>query len=113
MRVKVIINPAAGQSEPILSVLNDVFGRAGIEWDVAITHKSGDGLIAARAAAGQGYDLIGAYGGDGSVAEEPGEWSSLAWLLCLRHSVLRDRGMQWSMTWCLPRGLRMRWRSPL
>lgn len=52
MRVKVIINPAAGQAEPILSVLNDVFGRAGIEWDVAITHKSGDGLIAARAAAG-------------------------------------------------------------
>lgn len=63
MRVKVIINPAAGQAEPILSVLNDVLGRAGIEWDVAITHKSGDGLIAARAAAGQGYDLIGAYGG--------------------------------------------------
>lgn len=26
MRVKVIINPAAGQAEPILSVLNDVFG---------------------------------------------------------------------------------------
>jgi len=28
MRVKVIINPAAGQAEPILSVLNDVFGPA-------------------------------------------------------------------------------------
>jgi len=69
MRVKVIINPAAGQAEPVLSVLNDVFGPAGIEWDVAITHKSGDGLTAARAAAGQGYDLIGAYGGDGSVSE--------------------------------------------
>jgi len=32
MRVKVIINPAAGQAEPILSVLNDVFGRAGTWW---------------------------------------------------------------------------------
>jgi diacylglycerol kinase (ATP) len=69
MRVKVIINPAAGKAEPILSVLNDVFGPAGIEWDVAITHKSGDGLAEARSAAGKGYDLIGAYGGDGSVAE--------------------------------------------
>lgn len=69
MRVKVIINPAAGQAEPILSVLNDVFGPAGIEWDVAITHEAGDGLAAAREAADKGYDLIGAYGGDGSVAE--------------------------------------------
>lgn len=69
MRVKVIINPAAGQAEPILSVLNDVFRPAGIDWDVAITHQSGDGMKAAREAAGQDYDLIGAYGGDGSVAE--------------------------------------------
>ena len=69
MRVKVIINPAAGQAEPILSVLNDVFGPAGIEWDIAITHKSGDGVAATRQAADEGYDLIGAYGGDGSVSE--------------------------------------------
>jgi len=68
-RVRVIINPAAGQAEPILSVLNDVFGPAGIDWDVAITHKAGDGVIAAREAVAQGFDLIGAYGGDGTVAE--------------------------------------------
>jgi YegS/Rv2252/BmrU family lipid kinase len=69
MRVKVIINPAAGQPEPILSVLNDVFAPAGIDWEVDITHKSGDGVAAARQAADEGYDLIGAYGGDGSVSE--------------------------------------------
>jgi len=69
MRVKVIINPAAGRPEPILSVLNDVFAPAGIDWEVDITHKSGDGVIAARQAADEGYDLIGAYGGDGSVSE--------------------------------------------
>jgi len=69
MRVKVIINPAAGKPEPILSVLNDVFAPAGIEWEVDITHKSGDGVAAARQAADEGYDLIGAYGGDGSVSE--------------------------------------------
>jgi YegS/Rv2252/BmrU family lipid kinase len=69
MRVKVIINPAAGKAEPVLNVLNDVFGPADIEWDVAITHKGGDGVTAARAAAAKGYDLIGAYGGDGTAAE--------------------------------------------
>lgn len=69
MRVKVIINPAAGRPEPILSVLNDVFAPAGIDWEVDITHKSGDGVAAARQAADEGYDLIGAYGGDGSVSE--------------------------------------------
>jgi YegS/Rv2252/BmrU family lipid kinase len=69
MRVKVVINPVSGKPEPVLSVLNDVFGEAQIEWDVAITHKSGDGVTAAREAADQGYDLIGAYGGDGTVTE--------------------------------------------
>lgn len=68
-RVKVVINPAAGQPEPVLSVLNDVFGAAGIEWDVAITHKAGDAMTAAREAAGEGFDLVGVYGGDGTVAE--------------------------------------------
>ena len=69
MRVKVIINPAAGQAEPILSVLNDVFAPAGIDWEVDITHKSGDGVAAARQAADEGYDLVAVYGGDGSVSE--------------------------------------------
>lgn len=68
-RIRVIINPAAGKAEPVLSVLNDVFAPAGIEWDVTVTHKSGDGEIAAREAAEQGYDLVGVYGGDGTVAE--------------------------------------------
>jgi len=69
MRVKVIVNPAAGEPESVLSVLNDVFGSAGIDWDVSITHKPGDGMKAARKASEKGYDLIAAYGGDGSVAE--------------------------------------------
>lgn len=69
MRVKVVINPAAGQPEPVLRILNDVFDAAGIDWDVALTHKTGDGVIAAREAAEEGFDLIGAYGGDGTVTE--------------------------------------------
>ena len=69
MRVKVVINPGAGQPEPVLSILNDTLGAAGIEWDVAVTHLQGDGFAAARVAVDEGWDLIGAYGGDGTLAE--------------------------------------------
>ncbi|NTW28852.1 MAG: diacylglycerol kinase family lipid kinase [Coriobacteriia bacterium] len=69
MRIKVIANPGAGQPQPILSVLNDTLGAAGIDWDVAITHGPGDGYAAVRKAAEEGYDLIGAYGGDGTISE--------------------------------------------
>lgn len=68
-RARIIINPAAGKAEPVLSVLNDVLGAAGIDWDVAITHAPGDGVAAAREAVKQGFDLVGIYGGDGTVAE--------------------------------------------
>jgi diacylglycerol kinase (ATP) len=69
MRVKIIINPGAGQPQPVLSILNDTLGEAGLDWDVAITHKSGDGFAAAKAAAAEGYDLVCSYGGDGTVSE--------------------------------------------
>jgi YegS/Rv2252/BmrU family lipid kinase len=69
MRISVIINPAAGVAEPILSSLNDVFGAASIDWDVVITHDPGDGRTAARHAADEGVDLVGVYGGDGTVTE--------------------------------------------
>ncbi|MDO8963339.1 MAG: diacylglycerol kinase family lipid kinase [Coriobacteriia bacterium] len=68
-RIKVIINPAAGQPEPVLGVLNEAFAPTGIEWDVAITHGSGDAETAAREAVADGYDFVGAYGGDGTIAE--------------------------------------------
>lgn len=68
-RIKVVINPAAGAAEPVLSVLNDVFGGAGIAWDVAITHGAGDAEAAAVIAASEGYDYVGAYGGDGTLRE--------------------------------------------
>lgn len=69
MRVKVIINPAAGQDEPVLGVLDSVFAEIGVEWDVAVTHAAGDGIAAARQAVEEGFDLIGVYGGDGTVSE--------------------------------------------
>lgn len=67
--IHVIINPASGQPQPILNQLNDVFHPAGVEWDVSITHKSGDATRFARRAISDGADVVAAYGGDGTVME--------------------------------------------
>jgi YegS/Rv2252/BmrU family lipid kinase len=68
-RVHIVINPAAGQNEPILNVLNDVFHPVGVDWDVSLTHKSGDAARLAAEAAAAGVDLVAAYGGDGTQME--------------------------------------------
>jgi YegS/Rv2252/BmrU family lipid kinase len=68
-KVHVVINPAAGQNEPILNVLNYVFHPAGVDWDISLTHKSGDATRLAAEAAASGVDLVAAYGGDGTQME--------------------------------------------
>lgn len=68
-QILVIINPAAGQDEPILNTLNDVFHSTGVDWDVRITHKSGDATRFAKEAIGMGVDLVAGYGGDGTQME--------------------------------------------
>jgi diacylglycerol kinase (ATP) len=68
-KVHVVINPAAGQDEPILNVLNDVFHAAGVDWENSLTHKSGDATRLAAEAAASGVDLVAAYGGDGTQME--------------------------------------------
>jgi YegS/Rv2252/BmrU family lipid kinase len=68
-KVHVVINPAAGKDESILNVLNDVFHPAGVNWDISITHKSGDATRLASEAAASGVDLVAAYGGDGTQME--------------------------------------------
>lgn len=75
MRIKIIINPGAGQPEPVLSILNDTLGEAGLDWDVVVTHKSGDGFASAKKAIEDGYGLVCAYGGDGTVSEVAGALS--------------------------------------
>ena len=39
-RIHVVVNPASGKDEPVLNVLNDVFHRHGVDWDVSITHST-------------------------------------------------------------------------
>ena len=68
-KVHIIINPASGQSQPILNQLNDVFHPAGVQWDISITQQSGDATRFTRRAVADGADVIGAYGGDGTVME--------------------------------------------
>jgi YegS/Rv2252/BmrU family lipid kinase len=68
-RIMVIVNPAAGKDEPILNTLNDVFHKAKVDWDVRITHQSGDATRLAKEAVEQGYELVAGYGGDGTQME--------------------------------------------
>jgi len=67
--IHIIINPAAGGDVPVLATLNSVFHEMGVAWSVSITHQPGDGRRLAEVALNQGYEVIAAYGGDGTVAE--------------------------------------------
>ena len=68
-RVHVVVNPAAGQDEPILNTLNRVFQEADIDWDISLTKQAGDACAQAKAAVQSGVDVVAVYGGDGTVAE--------------------------------------------
>jgi diacylglycerol kinase (ATP) len=67
--IHVIINPAAGQDVPVLSVLNKAFQPAGVDWDVFITKQAGDARRYAQEAVAHGVDAVAVYGGDGTVTE--------------------------------------------
>lgn len=69
-RIKVIVNPAAGQDAPLLSTLNKVFRQHNIKWKLVITKDWGDGQkFARRAVKKENYDLVVAYGGDGTIMD--------------------------------------------
>lgn len=68
-KVMVIINPSAGKDEPIINIINDVFHKYEVDWDVRLTHKFGDATRLAQEAAEAGYDLVTGYGGDGTQME--------------------------------------------
>jgi diacylglycerol kinase (ATP) len=67
--IHVVINPASGKDQPILNVLNDVFHKYGVDWEISITKKYGDALQQAKDALGRGVDLVAGYGGDGTMHE--------------------------------------------
>ena len=67
--VRIVVNPASGRDEPFLKPLNDAFHPAGITWDVRVTNGPGDAARLAAEAVADGVDLVGVYGGDGTVCE--------------------------------------------
>ncbi len=68
-KIHVVINPVSGKDEPIVNVLNSIFNKYGVDWDISITRKYGDATQFARQAAEAGYDLVAGYGGDGTQHE--------------------------------------------
>lgn len=67
-----VINPAPTNRVPLLAVLNHYFRRAGIYWEVSVTHGNGDGRDQAEAAIENGAEVVAVYGGDGTVKEVAG-----------------------------------------
>jgi diacylglycerol kinase (ATP) len=67
--IHVIVNPVSGQEKPILGTLNKAFHPAGIDWEIKVTKKAGDARRYAEEAAADGADVVGVYGGDGTVME--------------------------------------------
>ncbi len=68
-KIHFIINPASGNDEPILSWINDIFGKTKIEWEVFVTKKKSDARKFTRDAIKQKVDCVAVYGGDGTVME--------------------------------------------
>lgn len=69
-KISIIVNPAAGQPQPIFETLEQVLGtRADLEWSTVTTQKDGDGRRFAQDAIRAGVDLVVAYGGDGTVKD--------------------------------------------
>jgi YegS/Rv2252/BmrU family lipid kinase len=60
-----VINPGAGQDEPILNTINRVFLPYDINWTVSITKKD----VPIKADTPDDTDLVAVYGGDGTVKD--------------------------------------------
>ncbi len=68
---KFIVNPVAGggKAKKLVPVIERVFKDHGVEFDIYFTTGRGDGIEAARKTAEQGFRVIVAVGGDGTVNE--------------------------------------------
>jgi len=68
---KFIINPIAGggKTKALLPALERIFKEKGAEYDLYWTRARGDGIEAAARAAEEGFEIVVAVGGDGTVNE--------------------------------------------
>jgi diacylglycerol kinase (ATP) len=67
--VHLIVNPGAGDGQPVQEALAPLLRGAGLEWRVSMTHEAGAARRLAEAALAAGAQVIAVYGGDGTVVE--------------------------------------------
>ncbi len=78
MRIAVIINPVAGRGrrgpvgEERARLARQLTERAGVHADIRVTREAGHGMELAREFRDAGYDVIAAWGGDGTANEVAG-----------------------------------------
>jgi YegS/Rv2252/BmrU family lipid kinase len=66
-KVRLVINPRAGHNFTRISDVLAVFSAAGWETDLAVKLHAGHAMELAAQAAEEGFDLVIAYGGDGTI----------------------------------------------
>ena len=71
MKALLILNPTAGRGTPVGAEdrIGHALRRHGIECQIMLTERAGDGNALARKAAEEGYEVVIAAGGDGTVNE--------------------------------------------
>jgi len=98
-RACLIINPRAGQNFAKLNDLLAVFWAAGWKTDIAIKVYGGHAMKLATRAAEEGYDLVIAYGGDGTLSQ-------------VMNGVMNARGQR-CVVGLIPGGTANQWASEL
>ncbi|MFC2028797.1 diacylglycerol/lipid kinase family protein [Chloroflexota bacterium] len=70
-RYKVIANPAAGHgsAEKVIPKIENTLLELGLDFDLVLTQKKGDGIQLAYQSVMDGFDVVVAAGGDGTVNE--------------------------------------------
>lgn len=72
MKILFILNPVAGGgkvAEQIKTAVSEVFRESGIPHDIVITEQKGDGYHLSKRATEEGYAVVVAVGGDGTINE--------------------------------------------
>ncbi len=71
MKLKLILNPAAGKgsSKKAAAKVEEILRQKGIDYSLDTTHKPGEATKLARKANQEGYEVVAAIGGDGTVNE--------------------------------------------
>ena len=71
MKIKVILNPYANRwgAKARLPEVEAALKGAHLDYDLALTTGSGDGVVLAKTAVSEGYDAVIAAGGDGTINE--------------------------------------------